>query len=200
MAYVLSIEHSNDMKHLGHQLKTLGFRDRLLGAVDFYVKYPQEKFILLDKYRIENERTHYTLHFEKNKTGSYDFKTYDAMLRICPLIPEKTINGINSLDLHTEEMVHERLQTTEGRKELREIEKIMNHINRLHNSPLGKEVSEKMMFKYWMDTPYEPNVISLDHLKYVFEFKCTVNVDGTTGLTKDQARELLKKTAATSLF
>ena len=205
MDNVLSIEQSNDLKGLGHQLKTLGFNDKLLGAVEYYVKYPQEKFMLLDKYRTENERTHYALHFERNEGGSYDFKTYDALLRICPPIPEKTISGINtkelddlmkkydwSFDQHTEDIVNERLLTPAGRRELSEIERTINHIHRLHNNPQGKEVSEKLMFKYWMDTPYEPNVFSLDHLKEQHEFKCTVNVFGTVGLTKDQAYDFLK--------
>ena len=213
MDNVLSIEQPNDLKDLGHQLKTLGFSDKLLGAVEYYIQYPQEKFMLIDKYRSENERTHYTLHFEKSGRGSYDLKRYDALLRICPPIPDKTISGINinelnglmkkydwSLDQHSQDIMHERLQTKEGRKELGEIERIMNHIHRLHNNPQGKEVSEKMMFKYWMDTPYEPNVFSLDHLKEQHEFKCTVNVYGTVGLTKEQAYDFLKNTVATELL
>src|ERR1035437_9265777 len=206
-------ENVYDLENLKGQLKNLGFDERIFSALEFYMQYPQQNFVLLEKQRTENERIQYTLHFEKNQSGNYDFKSYDAMLRICPPIPDLTIRGINtkeldalmkkfdwSFDQHTEDVVHERLQTPKGRTELSEIERIMNHIHRLHNSTPGKDASEKLMFKHWMDTPYEPNVFSLDHLKQKHEWKCTVNVYGTIGLTKTQSYDFLKNTLATDLL
>lgn len=193
---------------LYNRLEELGFGNKLNTGISFYEKYPQERFQLPVKERSEREALDYWLNFEQEgKPGYYQLATYEATLRIFPDVPSISIKGIDvgqldntmrqfdwSVDLHTEALIEERLQTKAGRQELKLIDNIFLNVNKLHTIPEGKGIAEKLMFKYWSNGPYEPNQFSLDYLKQQYQFTYTVLSDNM--ISKSVAYEILKTTAA----
>lgn len=193
---------------LYNQLEELGFGNKLNTAISFYEKYPQERFQLPVKEQRESEAIDYWLYFEqKEKPGNYQLATYDATLRVFPDVPNISIKGIDvgqldkamrqfdwSVDHHTEALIEERLQTKAGRQELKLIDNIFLNVNKLYSISEGKEIAEKLMFKYWSNGPYEPNQFSLDYLKQQYQFSRTVTPDRM--ISKTVAYEVLKATAA----
>ena len=190
------------------QLEGLGFGNRLNIAISFYEKYPQERFQLPVKERNENEAIEYWLNFEqKGNSGNYQLTSYEATLRILPDIPNISIRGIDigqldnamrkfdwSIDHHTEALIEARLQTAGGRKELKLVDNIFHNVNKLYTISEGKELAEKLMFKYWFGGPYEPNQFSLDYLKQQYQFACTITANKM--VDKTAAYEMLKATAS----
>jgi len=201
---------NNDALHL--QLAKLGFDNKLNEAISFYESYPQTHFQLPVRERNEKEAIDYWLFFEKSdNTSNYQLTRYDATLRISPEIPNTNIIGINtgkldkamkqfnwSFDHHTEALVDELLKTKAGRQELKSLDNILNDINKLHHSPEGKEIAEKLMFKYWSAGPYEPNQFSLKDIQQQYEFTCTVSAKNM--LPKSAVYELLKATAKETIL
>ena len=197
-----------DNNGLYTQLEELGFGNKLNTAISFYERYPQERFQLPVKGRNEKEAIEYWLNFEqRGKPGNYQLTTYKATLSIFPDIPNISINGTDvgqldnamrkfdwSIDHHTEVLIEARLQTTGGRQELKLIDSIFHNLNKLHTISEGKELAEKLMFKYWSGGPYEPNQFSLDYLKQQYQFTCNVSSDKM--ISKTVAYEMLKTTAA----
>ncbi|SDW13471.1 hypothetical protein SAMN05444410_101314 [Hydrobacter penzbergensis] len=196
-----------DNNSLYKQLEALGFGNRLNRAISFYEVYPQEQFHLPFKERKENEALEYWLRFEQNgQPGNYRLSAYEVTLRIFPAIPTISIEGIDvgqldnamrqfdwSIDHHSEALVEERMQSKSGRKELKLMDSILHNITKLHAASRGKEIAEKLMFKYWFDGPYEPNQFSLDYLKQQYQFTCAIPANKM--VEKTAVYELLKATA-----
>ena len=178
----------NERNDLHEQLEKLGFGNKLNNAISFYKDYPQEHFQLPVRERSDKEAIDYWLHFEqKEQPGEYRLTKYEAILRINPEIFHVTVNGIDvgkldnamkkfdwSIDHHTEYMVEQKMQTQSGKQELNALDKIFQDIHQLHSIPYGKEIAEKLMFKYWSGGPYEPNQFSLENLKNKYQFTCTI--------------------------
>lgn len=189
--YQINSDPTGENHALFEHLEKLGFGKKLNYAISFYKDYPQERFQLPIKERSDKEAITYWLYFEQNeKPGNYQLSKYQATLRINPDIPHVTLKDIDtgklnnemkqfdwSLDHHTEYMVEKRMQTKTGKQELELLNKIFHDMNKLSGIPEGKEVAEKLMFKYWSDGPYEPNQISLDRLKKQYEFTCIISSD-----------------------
>lgn len=204
-----SIE-SIDNSALYTRLNELGFGNRLNTAISFYEMYPQAQFQLPVKERNEKEAIEYWLHFEQNgRPGNYKLAGCEATLRILPDVPNISIQWIDaikldnamrqfdwSIDHHTEALVEERMQSKTGREELKLIDGIFRNITKLHTTPDGKEIAEKLMFKYWLDGPYEPNQFSLDYLKQQYQFTCAIPANKM--VDKKAVYEMLKTTAAIS--
>ncbi len=90
------------LNELQDNLKELGFSERLFPALEFYLRNPEEHFQLLEKERSQNEKTCYTLSFEKKpNTNEYYLAGYEATLRIHPEIPDIITQGINAKELDT---------------------------------------------------------------------------------------------------
>lgn len=197
-----------DNKALFNQLEELGFGSKLNEAISFYEKNLQASFQLPVRERNEKESIDYWLYFEREgNTNSYHLTKYNAVLRIYPEIPNKTINGINpakldedmkqfdwSVDHHTEDMIEQKRQTKTGKQELKVLDSIFYNIDRLHISPEGKNVAEKLMFKYWSHGPYKPNQISLRDIEKQYQFTYTSPSENT--VSKTTAYEILQATAA----
>jgi len=211
-------QRENQLVFLGNNealrlhLEKLGFGNKLNEAISFYESYPQAHFQLPVRERNEKEAIDYWLRFEKSdNTRNYQLTGYDATLRIYPEIPDTIIIGINtgkldeamkqfdwSLDHHTEALIDELLQTKAGRQELKSLDNILNDINKLHHSPEGKEIAEKLMFKYWSAGPYEPNECSLKDMQQQYQF--TYTVSAKTMLPKSVVYESLKATAEETIL
>lgn len=203
---------ARDNNSLYNKLEELGFGDKLNEAISFYEKYPQEHFQLPIRERNEEEAIDYWLHFHKaDNTNSYQLIGYNATLRIYPEIPNVTIKGINtarleeamkhidwSIEHHTESLIEHRMQTKSGMQELKVIESIFHDVNKLHNIPEGKEVAEKLMFKYWSCGPYEPNQFSLRNIKQQYQF--TYTTPSIDMVAKTVAYEILHANAAEKLL
>jgi len=99
-----------------------------------------------------------------------------------------------SIDHHTDALIEARLQTIGRRQELKLIDSIFHNVNKLHTISEGKELAEKLMFKYWSGGPYEPNQFSLDYLKQQYQFTCAIIANKI--VDKTAAYEMLKATAA----
>ena len=178
----------NERNDLHEQLEKLGFGNKLNNAISFYKDYPQEHFQLPVRERSDKEAIDYWLHFEqKEQPGEYRLTKYEAILRINPQIFHVTVNGIDvgkldnamkkfdwSIDHHTEYIVEQKMQTQSGKQELNALDKIFQDVNHLHSIPQGKEIAEKLMFKYWAGGPYELNQFSLENLKNKYQFACTI--------------------------
>jgi hypothetical protein len=201
---------SIDNSALYTRLNELGFGNRLNTAISFYEMYPQAQFQLPVKERSEKETIEYWLHFEQNgRPGNYKIAGCEATLRILPDVPNISIQGIDaikldnamrqfdwSIDHHREALVEERMQSKTGREELQLIDSIFRNITKLHTTPEGKEIAEKLMFKYWFDGPYEPNQFSLDYLKQQYQFTCAIPANMMDN--KTAVYEMLKTTATKS--
>ncbi len=197
-----------DNNGLYTQLEKLGFGSRLNTAISFYEKYPQERFQLPVKERDEKEAIEYWLNFEqKGEPGNYQLASYEATIRIFPDVSNISIKGIDvrqldnamrkfdwSIDHHTDALIEARLQTIGRRQELKLIDSIFHNVNKLHTISEGKELAEKLMFKYWSGGPYEPNQFSLDYLKQQYQFTCAIIANKI--VDKTAAYEMLKATAA----
>src|SRR5581483_8263722 len=92
--------HKKKLEGLKNELRELGFSERLIPAIEFYINRSEQHFQLLERERSQNEKTNYVLSFQKNvNTNEYYLKEYEATLRIHPEIPDITVGGINSKEL-----------------------------------------------------------------------------------------------------
>jgi hypothetical protein len=160
-------------------------------AISFYKDYPRDRFHLPVRERSDKDAIDYCLFFEqKDQPGDYQLTKYEATLRIYPEIFHVTVNGIDvgkldnamkkfdwSIDHHTECMIEQKIQTQTGKQNLNVLNGIFQDVNHLHSIPQGKEIAEKLMFKYWSGGPYEPNQFSLDNLKNRYEFTSVITSD-----------------------
>jgi hypothetical protein len=181
----------NEGDALHEQLETLGFGNKLNNAISFYKDYPRDRFHLPVRERSDKDAIDYCLFFEqKDQPGDYQLTKYEATLRIYPEIFHVTVNGIDvgkldnamkkfdwSIDHHTECMIEQKIQTQTGKQNLNVLNGIFQDVNHLHSIPQGKEIAEKLMFKYWSGGPYEPNQFSLDNLKNRYEFTSVITSD-----------------------
>ena len=198
----------NEGDALHEQLETLGFGNKLNNAISFYKDYPRDRFQLPVRERSDKDAIDYWLYFEqKEQPGDYQLTKYEATLRINPGIFHVTVNGIDvgkldnamkkfdwSIDHHTEYMVEQKIQTQTGKQNLNVLNRIFQDVNHLHSIPQGKEIAEKLMFKYWSGGPYEPNQFSLDNLKKRYEFTFVITSDKM--MDKVSTYKMLQATAA----
>jgi hypothetical protein len=203
-----------NLDDLKQELKELGFSERLIPAIKSYLDKPQQHFYLLQREPSENEKTSYQLFFEKKQDANeYRLTGYEAALRVAPEIPDMTIQGINakeldkamqtidwSIDHHAESMADELIETREGWEELNKIDGILMDIDKLYEDvPAGKDAAEKLMYKHWFGEPWEPNTLSLDHIRQQYEWKCKVSIDGNMLQTKPETYAQLKAIALKDL-
>ena len=206
--------NGKQLNELQNNLKELGFSERLFPALEFYLRKQEERFQLLERERSQSEKTCYTLSFErKPKITEYYLAGYEATLRIHPAIPDTITQGINlkeldskmkavdwSIDHHTESLVYDCAETQEGREFLDRLDIILKEINKLYQSEgVGKEAAEKLMYKHWYSEPWEPNSLSLEHLRQNYEWKKTVSVEENKLQTKSQTYLQLKEVALKDL-
>ncbi len=205
-----------NLQSLKDRLQELGFADRSFSALNYYYEYPQEHFNLLDGQRSEGEKTTYYLHFSQDRNNlNYHWTGYEATLQIAPEIPDVRAAGINareldarmkevdwSIDHHRESLVEEYVMTVEGNQFLDMLSAILKDVHALYGSGQeGKDAAERLMYKHWYGEgePWEPNTISLEHLRKLYEFKHEVDLQQKQGQTRFETYELLKSNAVACL-
>lgn len=206
--------HRKDLVRLKNDLNNLGFSERLIPAIEFYINRSEHHFQLSERERSQNEKTNYVLSFEKNlNTNEYYLKEYEGTLRIHPEIPDITVEGINSkeldarmkaidwaIDHHAESLVYDYVETQEGRKFLNSIDAILKDIDKMYQSDgIGKDATEKLMYKHWYGEPWEPNTLSLEHLRQNYEWAKTVNGDESGIQSKFETYRQLREVAQKDL-
>lgn len=209
-----TIQNEKNLNQLKNDLIKLDFSERLFSGLEFYLKYPQPQFQLLERERFQNEKIYYEISFEKTLyTNEYYLAGYEATLRIHPEIPDITIQGVNakeldkamqtidwSIDHHAESLYNEYIETREGFKLLDKIDAILKDINKLYQDEgIGRDGAEKLMCKHWLGEPWEPNMFSLEHVRQNYEWKKRVSIDKNPLQTKSETYAQLKEVASKDL-
>ena len=118
----LSRTRSENLREIKEQLSKLGYSSRLFSAVEFYLKYPQPEFQLLQRERLANEKICFRLFYEQtNSNKNFKLQKCEATLRIAPAIPDIKLDGISSkkldkqmqsvdwsIDHHSEGLINEK--------------------------------------------------------------------------------------------
>ncbi len=107
---------------------------------------------------------------------------------------------IGQLTTNAESLIYDYIETKEGREFLDRIDIILKDINKLYQSEgVGKEAGEKLMYKHWYGEPWEPNTLSLEHLRQNYEWKKTVSVEENMLQTKSETYLQIKEVALKDL-
>gem|GEM_PF-486433 len=205
----IELKQSN-LSELKDELKELGFSERIIPAINFYINRSECRFQVQENERSQEEKIRYLLSYQKNpNTDTYFLKGYEATLQLHPNIPDTTINGVNTKELdarmksidwsiehHAESLVYDYIKTQEGHEFLDKIHMVLKDINELYQADgLGKEAAEKLMYKHWYGEPWEPNTLSLEHLKLDYQWSKIVSINESKLQAKSETYQQLKDVA-----
>lgn len=203
-----------NLETLKKQVLTLGFSEKLLPAIEFYNRYPQDRYSLFQRERTDHEKAVYRLFFLQNDNSlEYRLLGYEGILRMAPEIPDITVAGINarnldekmkgidwSIDHHADSLIEKYMSTKEGGHFLDKLDVILKSARVLHNSGAeGRDVADKLMYKHWYREPWEREALSLEHIRRSYEWSHGVDLNSHPGFTVAQTYDVLKAKAAESL-
>jgi hypothetical protein len=196
-----------DAQVLEAELTFLGATDQAVGVMKTMLAYParQDSFIVTDKQWHGEDKIGVRVYIDAPSEGQAAIRGYEIRVRKGIDLPSGEVNGVNISDLETRmKAINWDVELPEGSYNIKDgsdaeakekdiVSKVQWELILLkaNESPACRLVADRLMLKYWLDTPYEIFINDASEYKTAFDLWRYFKQEEPIFPTITQARSLM---------